>query len=78
MPTARTSGIGAALVAHVESHAWQQGVRSIYLLTTTAERFFEHVGYRRVERDEAPSSIRSTREFASICPASSAFMTKQL
>jgi len=75
---ARSKGLGAALVAHVENFARNQGVRSIYLLTTTAETFFEKRGYCRVSRDEAPASIRSTREFADICPANSAFMVRTL
>jgi amino-acid N-acetyltransferase len=36
------------------------------------------MGYRRVDRAEAPPSIQSTREFAGLCPASSAFMVKRL
>jgi hypothetical protein len=37
-----------------------------------------HAGKARIERDHAPTSIRSTREFADICPASSALMVKYL
>jgi amino-acid N-acetyltransferase len=76
--SARTQGQGAALVKHAEDHAAAQGVRAIYLLTMTAETFFERQGYRRVERTKAPPSIQSTREFASLCPANSAFMCKLL
>ena len=75
---ARSKGLGTALVAHVEKFARAQGARSIFLLTTTAEVFFANRGYRRVPRDEAPASIRTTREFADLCPASSAFMVRTL
>ncbi len=75
---ARTQGLGTALVQHAEEYAAARRVRSLYLLTTTAEAYFEHRGYRRVDRSEAPPSIQSTREFASLCPASSAFMIKRL
>ena len=77
-PNARTKGIGSQLVEHVEAYARARGVQSIYLLTTTAEKFFAQRGYARVERSTAPESIRMTREFSSICPASSAFMFKHL
>ena len=77
-PEARSAGIGTALVRHAEAHARAQGVRALYLLTTTAEAFFLRRGYAPAPRDSAPSAIRSTREFAGICPASSAFLTKQL
>jgi amino-acid N-acetyltransferase len=76
--TTRTQGVGAALVQHAEDYAVSHHVDAIYLLTTTAEPFFEHRGYRRIDRSEAPQTIQSTAEFASICPASSAFMIKRL
>ena len=77
-PNARTKGIGCQLVEHAERYARARGVGSIYLLTTTAEKFFAQRGYARVERSTAPDSIRTTREFSSICPTSSAFMFKHL
>jgi amino-acid N-acetyltransferase len=77
-PAARASGLGSELLGHAESHARSSGVRTVYLLTTTAEAFFSRRGYVRTARDSAPPAIRTTREFAGICPASSAFMCKQL
>lgn len=74
----RGNGCGKALVAEAERHARSRGVKAIYLLTTTAERFFERLGYRRAERANAPEAIRRTREFSELCPASSAFMVKEL
>jgi amino-acid N-acetyltransferase len=75
---ARTQGLGSALVLHAEEYAAAHRVHSLYLLTTTAEAYFERRGYRRIDRSEAPPSIQSTREFSSLCPSSSAFMIKQL
>jgi amino-acid N-acetyltransferase len=66
------------LTDHAEHYAASMGVRSIYLLTTTAEPFFKRLGYERIERSQAPCSMQQTREFASLCPASSAFMVKAL
>jgi len=77
-PVARSTGQGSALVRYAESYAHSLGVRSVFLLTTTAQGFFERLGYSCTARDAAPASIRSTREFAGLCPASSAFMSKQL
>lgn len=74
----RGHGDGSRLLAHAESHARAQGVRCLYLLTTTAEHFFAKRGYQRASRDAAPAAIRATGEFSGICPASSAFMAKQL
>jgi amino-acid N-acetyltransferase len=75
---ARGNGLGSTLVEHAEQYAASNRVRSIYLLTTTAETFFKRLGYERIDRSQAPPSIRGTREFASLCPASSAFMMKTL
>jgi amino-acid N-acetyltransferase len=75
---ARGTGAGSRLLAHAEQHARAHGVRQLYLLTTTAEEFFARRGFARANRETAPSAIQTTREFAGICPASSAFMAKQL
>jgi amino-acid N-acetyltransferase len=77
-PGARSSGMGTALVQYAENNARTQGVRTMYLLTTTAEGFFLRLGYVRAPRDAAPAAIRATREFSGMCPASAAFLSKQL
>jgi len=74
----RGTGEGSALLEHAEQHAQANGVRRLYLLTTTAEQFFARHGYRHAPRDSAPDAIRATREFSGICPASSAFMMRDL
>ncbi len=74
----RSAGLGSALVLRAESHARAQGVRVMYLLTTTAEKFFARRGYVQLDRADAPEGIRATREFGDICPASSIFMFKPL
>jgi|SRR5579863_1366603 len=76
VPTARHSGLGSVLLEQAEGYAYAQGVRSLYLLTTTAQRFFEQRGYHLVARESCPAAIRSTSEFAGLCPASSALLMK--
>jgi amino-acid N-acetyltransferase len=77
-PSRRGTGEGTLLLRHAEDAARSRGVREVYLLTTTAEGFFGKHGYQRAARESAPASIRGTREFAGICPASSAFMMRTL
>jgi amino-acid N-acetyltransferase len=77
-PAHRTHGLGQKLVAQAEHHARERGVTTLYLLTTTAEAFFRSRGYVVTPRDSAPAAIRSTPEFAGLCPASSAFLSKRL
>jgi|HubBroStandDraft_2_1064218.scaffolds.fasta_scaffold2120187_1 amino-acid N-acetyltransferase len=75
-PTERGQGLGIALVRHAEASAGSRDVRSMYLLTLSAEPFLQRLGYTRLNRSEAPTSIRRTSEFASLCPPNSAFMVK--
>lgn len=77
-PEHQRAGLGAALVEKAEAYARARGVRSIFVLTTTAEGFFRHHGYVSADRLRAPDAVRATREFADICPASSAFLVKHL
>jgi amino-acid N-acetyltransferase len=74
----RRQGVGRTLVERVEDYARRCGVEVLYLLTTTAEPFFSSIGYKRVARESAPEAIKATREYAAICPASSALMVKTL
>ena len=74
----RTQGLGQRLVAHAEQQARTRGAVTVYLLTTTAEAFFRARGYTAAQRESAPQAIRSTPEFAGLCPASSAFLSKRL
>jgi amino-acid N-acetyltransferase len=74
----RGSGLGSRLVEHAERHARDQGIKSLYLLTATAEAFFLRHGYTPIPREKAPVAIQSTKEFSGICPLSSAFMVKHL
>lgn len=74
----RNGGYGRALISDAEAWASQQGVKALYLLTTTATAFFERLGYEVVPRSVAPPAIAATPQFAGLCPSSSTFMLKQL
>lgn len=77
-PEHRGTGLGVVMTAHAERRADESGLDALYLLTTTATGFFERLGYRIAGRDEAPDAIRTTPQFAGLCPASSTLMTKQV
>jgi amino-acid N-acetyltransferase len=77
-PDTRGRGCARALVEGAERHARRCGVRRLYLLTTTAADFFARLGYKRVEREKAPDSIRATSEFSTLCPSSSVLMLKEV
>lgn len=76
--TLRGVGLGKRLVMSMEDRARGRGLRQLYLLTTTADAFFLTMGYRPLDRLDAPSGIRHSRQFSELCPGSSTFMTKTL
>jgi amino-acid N-acetyltransferase len=74
----RGEGLAKRLLEEMESTARDCGVSRLYLLTTSADRFFEHHGYQRIDRSSAPASIQNTTQFASICPASAICLFKPI
>ena len=77
-PSARGEGVGTALCDALEETAREDGVETLYLLTTTAAGFFADRGYQGIEREAAPAAIQETTEFSSLCPDAAACMRKQL
>lgn len=51
---------------------------AVFLLTTTAERFFPKFGFEPIARGDVPSSVQASVEFRSACPESAIVMRKQL
>ena len=74
----RNRGIATRLVGKIDDYAKSMKVDTLYLLTLTAEAFFEKCGYRRIARDSAPSGIQETTEFQNLCPASAVCMVRYL
>lgn len=77
-PAWRSHGVGRALVTRVISDAEARGINALYLLTTTADRYFPSFGFRQIARDAVPPDVRETAEFRSACPASATVMTRPL
>ena len=67
-PAWRGIGAARAVCQGLLAAARQRGCSRVYLLTTTAESFFVHLGFKRVARDALPAEIRATREFTELCP----------
>jgi amino-acid N-acetyltransferase len=76
-PAWRSHGVGRALVTRVISDAEARGIRALYLLTTTAERYFPSFGFQQVTRDDVPTDVRATAEFQTACPASAVVMCRE-
>ncbi len=74
-PEWRGLGIGDALTRDRISWARGAGLRTIYLLTTTAGSYFPRFGFATRSRNSAPPAIRASREFADACPSTALFMS---
>ena len=48
----------------------------MYLLTTTAERYFPRFAFKRITREDVPDSLQASVEFRDACPASAVVMRK--
>lgn len=75
---ARSSGLGSSLVERIATMAYERGLRELFLLTTTAPRFFEHLGFQAVPRPAVPESIAGSWEFREGCPQTALPMRRAL
>ena len=74
----KAQGLGSRILTAAEAMARGLGAERLHLLTTTAEGFFTRRGFVAADRASAPPAIRRTREFADVCPASAAYLIKDL
>lgn len=75
-PEWRGRGVAKQLVERIIAIAEARGIHALYLLTTTAERYFPSFGFLIASRDDVPDAIRATGEFRGACPASATVMCR--
>lgn len=73
-PEYRDRGLGRALVERIIAEAEARNIRALYLLTTSAERYFPSFGFVTTTRESVPGPVRATAEFEGACPASATVM----
>jgi len=78
LPDQRGRGYGEAISRRMLDQAGREGARTVYLLTETADTFFEHLGFVKIDRAAAPAVILQTRQAASLCPASAGLFAKSI
>jgi amino-acid N-acetyltransferase len=71
-------GLGRLLTDAAIRLAQEAHVPALYLLTTTAERYFPKFGFERIERADVPQSVQTSVEFTAACPSSATVMRKRL
>lgn len=72
-----TLGVGTRLVTDLMALAQRDGIRAVYLLTTTADRWFPRFGFEVIDRADVPAALASTIEFTKACPSSAIVMRRQ-
>jgi amino-acid N-acetyltransferase len=77
-PGWRDRGLGRQLVERIIAEAEARHIRALYLLTTTAERYFPTFGFVKTTRDAVPEPVRHTGEFESACPETATVMCLDL
>jgi amino-acid N-acetyltransferase len=70
----RNRKIGELLYRKAVVQSKQKGIDHLFLLTTTADRYFDRLSWQRIGRDEVPEAISASTEFASLCPVSAIVM----
>jgi amino-acid N-acetyltransferase len=70
----RGEGLGQRLTQAALDLARRRGVSDIYLLTTTAGRFFPRFGFIAITRDQLDPALEKSEELRGACPASALAM----
>ena len=74
----QNKGYGKDLYNALISKIKKMNANKIYLLTETAEGFFNKLGFQKTARESAPPAIRQTYEFSTLCPNGAVCMVKNL
>lgn len=77
-PAWQGTGVGRRLVDAIIARAAQGGARQLWLLTTTAERWFPRFGFVAASRLEVPDAMKASREFQGACPDTAVIMRRTL
>jgi amino-acid N-acetyltransferase len=77
-PEHRGSGIGGKLVEQLLERAERDGIEELFLLTTTAEKYFPRFGFVRSTRSVVPAAVKASAEFQGACPDTAVVMTRRI
>jgi N-acetylglutamate synthase-like GNAT family acetyltransferase/protein-tyrosine-phosphatase len=74
--TRRNAGLGSRLLRRLLFEAVLGGVRTLYVVTTTAEDFFAGHGFRKVAAHEVPLELQASEEFTAFVPGGGTVMSR--
>lgn len=70
----RNLDLGQKLYDSIIDLAKRSGIEEIFLITNTADQYFEKRDFVTMERENTPSEIKNTAQFTSVCPSSATVM----
>jgi amino-acid N-acetyltransferase len=73
----KNRSFGKKLVKYLLEHCASENLRELYLMTTSAEKYFEKFGFAKVERENAPEEIKQSRQFRDLCPSTAVVMHRK-
>ncbi len=74
----RGNGIGTRLVEQILERAEEEGIEELYLLTTTADKYFPRFGFTLTTRAAVPPAVKASAEFQGACPDTAIVMTRRV
>lgn len=74
----RGSGVGRRLVERILERASDDGIDELFLLTTTAEKYFPRFGFSSTARSAVPAAVKASAEFQGACPDTAVVMTRRV
>ena len=78
LPAYRGSGIGRNLMLLLMRRAFDAGAQQGYALTTDADDWLEKLGFKRLDRAQAPEEILRTRQATQLCPSHARIWSRSL
>jgi amino-acid N-acetyltransferase len=72
------NSFGQLLTQELISYSKSMGIARLYLITTTAEKFFEKFGFNSIPRENADEAIKNTTEYKYLCPESAVVMVREI
>lgn len=74
----RNQGLASRLLEELFPYATRQSINKLFLITTTAEKYFLQKGFIKTGRDNVPASVLQSKEFNGLCPSSATIMFRSL
>ncbi|MEO3384651.1 arsenate reductase (glutaredoxin) [Mesorhizobium sp. CAU 1741] len=78
LPAHRGSGVGKNMMLLLMRKAFDAGGRAGYALSSSADGWLDRLGFKPVDRAEAPESILGTRQARELCPSTASLRKRSL